>query len=491
MEPVSPAGDVTTALAGWTGGEGPLYRRLAAAFRRAVERGELPAGSRLPPERDLARLLSVSRSTVVAAYEDLRREGWIRSRQGSGTWVRGVARRAGPEAPPGRSASALRALIEGPADAIEFTVAALGAEHVLDDALDDELAGRLVADLREAARHHGYRALGLPELREAIAGHVSGWGLPTRPEEVLVTTGAQQAIALVAAAFVRPGDPVVVEDPTFVSALDALAGAGARLLGAPVGPQGVRVDALRERIAASGARLVYVIPTFHNPTGSLLPEAKRREVAGLAEELGVPVIDDASLTDVPLDGDPPPPLAAFAPGAPILTVGSLSKLFWGGLRVGWIRASEPLIARLVRVKLVADHGSSVPAQLLALRLFERMGTIRPARLSLARERHRLLEELLRRHLPSWSWTPPRGGLCLWARLPAGDARDLARVAQQHGVLVVPGSVASVSGAFADHVRLPFVHEPATMEEGVRRLARAWEACVAEPARYEPAMGVVV
>ncbi len=491
MERLSRASDVVGALAGWTAGEGPLYRRLAAAFRRAIERGELPAGSRLPPERDLARLLSVSRSTVIAAYEDLRREGWIRSRQGSGTWVRGIARRASPEAPPGRSSDALRALIEAPADAIEFTVAALAADQVLDAALDDDFAGIVISDLRSAGRHHGYRTQGLPELREAIAAHVSGWGLPTTPEEVLVTAGAQQAIALAAAAFVRPGDPVVVEDPTFVAALDALAGAGARVLGVPVGPQGVRVDSLRERIAASGARLVYLIPTFHNPTGSVLPEGRRREVAALAEEFDVPVIDDATLIDIPLEGDAPPPLAAYAPRAPILTVGSVSKLFWGGLRVGWIRAAEPLIARLVRVKLVADHGSSVPAQLLALRLFERMGTIRPARLALVRERHRLLGELLRRHLPSWSWTPPRGGLCLWIRLPAGDARDLARVAQQHGVLVVPGSLASVSGGFADHVRLPFVHDPATMEEGVRRLARAWEACVAEPVPHEPALGVVV
>ncbi|HXF72046.1 MAG TPA: PLP-dependent aminotransferase family protein [Actinomycetota bacterium] len=482
--------DPIAALEGWTAGEGPLFARLAAAIRGAIERGELPRGSRLPAERDLARLLSVSRGTVVAAYEELRRDGWIGSRRGSGTWVRGVGRPSAPEVPVGRSGAALRGLVEGPGDAIEFTVAALGGEEALDEILDGEPAASVLADLRAASAHHGYHTLGLPELRAAVARHLSGWGLPTAPEQVLITTGGQQAIALAAAAYVRPGDRVVVEDPTYVSAIDVLEATGGRLVGVPVGPEGVRVDVLREVVAA-GASLVYLVPTFHNPTGSLLPEAKRREVAAMAEEFNVPVVDDVTLADIVLERHPPPPLAAFAPDAPILTIGSFSKLFWGGLRVGWIRAAEPTIARLVRLKLVADHGSSLPGQLLALRLLERVDRIRPIRLALVRERYRLLTELLREHLPTWSWTPPVGGLCLWVRLPGGDARDLARVARRHGVLVAPGSLASVSGAFSDHLRIPFVLEPGTMREGVRRLAAAFAGWAEEGSGPGAGVGVVV
>jgi DNA-binding transcriptional MocR family regulator len=165
----------------------------------------------------------------------------------------------------------------------------------------------------------------------------------------------------------------------------------------------------------------------------------------------------------------------------VLTIGSLSKVLWGGLRVGWIRAPAPVIQRLGRMKLVTDHGSSAVSQILALRLLEEFDAIRDERHALVRERKALLESLLHERLPSWTWDPPAGGLCLWVRLPAGDATSFSQVASRHGVTLVAGPMTSVDGNFSDRVRLPYVLEPGEMREGVNRLAAAW-------AEYEPTIG---
>jgi DNA-binding transcriptional MocR family regulator len=246
----------------------------------------------------------------------------------------------------------------------------------------------------------------------------------------------------------------------------------------PTGRQGANVESLSQLLPRTSPRLVYLIPTFQNPTGGVMPEHRRRAVARLVEAWAIPLVEDESLAALALDeGRAPPPLAAFAPGASILTIGSLSKVFWGGLRVGWVRAPAPLVAQLARLKAVADLGGSLPAQVIATRLLEEFEVVRRERCAELARRFGLMSQLLQRHLPSWSWERPLGGLCLWVRLPRGTAPDFAQVALRHGVSLVAGPVASADDSFTEYLRLPFGLEPSTMEEGVRRLARAWEAYV--------------
>jgi DNA-binding transcriptional MocR family regulator len=475
-------GDV---LAGWQAGSGPLYRRLTEAIRTAIAEGAFPTGQRLPTERSLAASLSVSRATVVAAYDALRDEGWVERRQGSGTWVRrrGPVARYGEDRPGfvGRSSTSFRALIEGPSDAIEFTVAATPAPDLIDDGVGEDALERL----REAVREPGYHTLGYPPLRRALAEHLTNWGLPTHEREVIVTTGGQQAIALAADLYTRPGDVVLVEDPTYLSALDRFEAGGLRTAPVRVGPRGIRAADLRAVAAEAAPRMAYLIPTFHNPTGGLVPDEERRELARAAEELQLPIVEDLTLADVSLGERPPAPIAAHARDVPVLVVGSLSKLFWGGLRVGFIRAPEPVIQRLARIKLLADHGSSVVSQVFATPLLSRADAQREARRAFARDRYELLADLLREHLPAWRWHEPAGGLCLWVQLPGADATAFGEVAANHGVAVVPGPMSSPTGAFGDHLRMPFVHDPDTLREGVRRLAAAWaefERGAREPGR---------
>src|SRR5438552_7082548 len=247
-------------LGDWTRGEGPLYLRLAEAIRGAVERGELPAGVRLPAQRVMARWLEVSRTTVVMAYERLEKEQWLESRQGSGTTVRRmptrVATRSGAAAVLSARNVVFRGLVERSGAEIEFLGAHLEGLPQLFETIWKAGHG----DLARQVRGHGYVPLGVPELRAAIARHLERSGLPTKPEQVLVTSGAQQAIALIANLLIEPGDPVVLEDPTYPGAIDAFTSFGARLTGVPLGPAGLEHDALREALARTSPRIVYLVP---------------------------------------------------------------------------------------------------------------------------------------------------------------------------------------------------------------------------------------
>jgi DNA-binding transcriptional MocR family regulator len=468
--------DVVPVFRNWTSGTGPMYSRLAHAMRSAIERGELPGGTRLPPERPLAEALEVSRTTVVLAYQRLRELGLVESRQGSGTWVprRAGALPAARRLEAGHDRSFLgESLTRAAAFQHEGTIGFMGACLPAASVPLDDAWRAAEADIAELASGTGYSPQGWPALRRGIAADFERRGVPTTPDEILVTSGAQQAIDLVTRLLVPRDAAVVLEDPTYLGAIDVFALAGAQLVPVPVGTTGI---ALCQAIEAAAPALVYLVPTYQNPTGGVMPESDRREIARLAEEKGVAVLEDESLSELGFGAEPPPPIARYAPKASVLTIGSMSKLYWGGLRVGWVRAPRPLVERLTRVKVVSDLSGAVLSQALAARLLARRDDVVRARRQETRRRYRRLAELLREALPDWSWTEPSGGLTLWARLPTPSAYELARVAPSHGVSIVPGPVHSPSQGHADRVRLPYVLEESLLAEGVARLARAWEAC---------------
>ena len=267
----------------------------------------------------------------------------------------------------------------------------------------------------------GYFPLGLPALRVAIASHLTHrLGLPADPAEVIVTTGGQQALDLLIRCEVLSGQPVIVEDPTFPGALDALYRAGARVLGIPAGA-GLDPDRLEHMVRTHRPAMVYLVPTHHNPTGLVMPTGHRRRVARLAAAHPDTIfVDDMTMAELPLGDHPaPPPLAALDPGQPnLVSVGSLSKLYWGGLRTGWIRASAGLIARVAAAKAAADLGSAAfPQAIAAALLNDEHDNIVKWRREWLRARHDALAGALRTILPEWTWPEPEGGLTLWVRLP--------------------------------------------------------------------------
>jgi DNA-binding transcriptional MocR family regulator len=456
------------------GGPGPRYRRLAEALRAAIQRGELTDGSLLPAERLLARQLSLSRSTVVAAYDLLRDEQLVDRRQGSGTRVRNVH---SPQPRGSELGRMLRrpSLVANVNDRPGEVIDLLGAYLLGTSGLPAVAWQDVEAEVTSLSHTSGYSPLGYPPLREAIARHLTLRGLATQPQQVLVTAGAQQAIHLGAWLYLQRGDRVLVENPTYPGALDVFTALGARVTGLPAGRNGVALDRLGELVEREAPRLMYLIPTYQNPTGGVLSQHGRRALAELVDRHQVPLLEDDSLAELGIDSEPPPPVATFAPNSPILTIGSLSKLCWAGLRIGWLRAQDSVVTQLGRLKAASDLGGSLPSQVIATRVFDALDDFRRERRPLIVERLDLVSHLLSSLLPVWSWDRPQGGLCLWIRLPYGSAAEFSQVALRFGVSIVPGSVASADGSFDEYLRLPFGHPPELLEEGIKRLARAWQA----------------
>ncbi|MFG3259731.1 PLP-dependent aminotransferase family protein [Streptomyces sp. NPDC048172] len=456
------------------GGDGSLPARLAGALRELAERGDVPAGTVLPSQRALAAVLGVSRSTVTAAYGELEAQGWLESRQGSGSRLRGtpLTREHGAE---GRLASFDERHGDPGADAVDLSSGALPGIAAVDTAIDELSA----EELGPLLRADGYLPYGLPALREALADAYAQAGTPTRPDQILVTAGSQQAVWLLAQALVDPGDTVITENPTYRGALEALRSRGARLVPLPDDGTGTRKGPGPETRGGPEAgllrsvrpRLVYLQPTAHNPTGRSLTPAGRRAWAALltrlAGEQGLFTVEDTACAELTLDGDAAPvPLASLLPSASTATVGTLSKLFWGGLRVGWIRAAPPLVRRLAGIKKSVDLSGPVLDQVLAVRLLARMPAARAQRRGALRERLADAEELLRKHAPDWEWERPSGGPALWVRVPGADAEATVHLARRRGVLAVPGPAFSPVDGFRDRLRLPYAHDPAVLERAL-------------------------
>ncbi|MFI5547214.1 PLP-dependent aminotransferase family protein [Streptomyces sp. NPDC051815] len=455
----------------------PGYRSLADALRTLVLDGRIALHVRLPAERELAEAVGASRATVTGAYDLLRESGYVRSRRGSGTWT---------ELPEGHRPVGAHALVGAggySADGdpgIDLAIAAMGAPE---GALVDALA-RAAPRLPEAARTPGYHPFGLPDLRTAVAERFTRRGLPTRPEQILVTSGAQQAFTLVVSLLCGPGDRVVTENPTYANALDALRHARLRTGSIAVSDSGWDMEIAESTLRQTVPRLAYTIPDFHNPTGALMPPEQRLRLLAATRRTSTWLVVDETIADIALDVPAPPPLASLAPrgGADhVVTIGSLSKTHWGGLRVGWIRATAKMITELTAVRVSADMTGSVLDQLVALPLLDGMDRTLPARLDELRLRRAALVEALQRHTPEWSWQVPPGGLSLWVDLGEPVSSALAERAAAAGVHIGRGARFGVDpGTFEHRLRIPYTLPADRLDEGVRRLAAAFHDGVPLP-----------
>lgn len=441
---------------------GPAYAALADAMRRAVLAGDLPLATRVPGERELAAALGVSRTTTSGAYGVLRDEGYLVSRQGSGTVT---ALPAGATARP--TLPVHRPLASD--GVVDLTIAACAAPR------DLHAAAARALEALPAHAGHGYAPLGLDVLRQAVADRYTARGTPTTPEQVLITTGAQHAIALLLGAHAGPGDRVVVEQPTYPHAIEAVRATGARPVPVPTGPGGTDLDLLESTIRQVAPRLVYLIPDHHNPTGATLDAAGRSRVRDLARRTGTVVVGDEALTDLTLDGLEPAPWAGDGRNPRVVAIGSMSKSHWGGLRVGWLRGPADLVTRLALARRTADLGTAVLDQLVAAELLALGAGPVDGRRARLRDGRDLLAGLLAAALPEWRFTVPAGGQSLWVDLGAPVSSALSALALAHGVRVAPGPAFGVDGGLEDRLRVPYTSDPADLRRAVDGLALAWAA----------------
>nr|WP_236656582.1 PLP-dependent aminotransferase family protein [Streptacidiphilus jiangxiensis] len=476
------AAQLDRALGDWQRADaGPAYRALAGGLRTLVLDGRVPVETRLPAERELSTTLGVSRTTVAAAYELLRTEGFLSSRRGAGSWT---ALPAGRPMPAGGLSPHTAGVVPGPGEVIDLGVAAMSApEPWLTDAMT-----AAVAELPAWTRTHGDFPAGLTPVRQAVADSYTARGLPTGPEQIMITTGAAGGLSLLLRQLLGPAERVAVESPSYANALQAMRFAGGRAVPVPLLREGWDLDAWARTLRDAAPRLAYLIPDFQNPTGLLMSEDERRALVAAARSTGTLLVADETMVEMCLDPDlatrMPRPLAAFDRGGSVVTLGSAGKTFWGGLRIGWIRAAPELIRRLATDRASLDVSSPVVEQLAVRHLLS--PEVLPEVLAHQRARVRVqrdaLVEAVRELLPGWTFRLPQGGLSLWVRNDAGlSGSALATTAERHGVWIGSGPRFGVDGVLERFVRLPFSQPPEVSREAVRRLATAAAALTgAEP-----------
>ncbi|MEV1024554.1 PLP-dependent aminotransferase family protein [Streptomyces sp. NPDC050264] len=447
----------------------PAYRALADGVRLLVLEGRVPVATRLPAERELAQALSVSRTTVAAAYEALRGEGFLESRRGAGSWT----------AVPAGNPLPARGLEPLPPEAlgsmIDLGTAALPApEPWLTRAVQGALE-----ELPPYAHTHGDYPAGLPALRTMIAERYTAHGIPTMPEQIMVTTGAMGAIDAICHLFAGRGERVAVESPSYANILQLMREAGLRLVPVAMadGLTGWDLDRWRQVLRDAAPRLAYVVADFHNPTGALADEEQRRSLVDAARSAGTVLVVDETMTELHFDPDHVMPrrVCAFDPGgSTVVTVGSASKAFWAGMRIGWVRAAPDVIRSLVAARAYADLGTPVLEQLAVNWLLSTGGweAAVQVRREQALENRDALVAAVRRELPDWEFAVPDGGLTLWVKAGGLSGSRLAEAGERVGVRVPSGPRFGVDGAFEGYVRLPFTVGGAVADEAAARLAAA-------------------
>jgi DNA-binding transcriptional MocR family regulator len=457
---------------------GPEYAQLAAAVRSLLTDGRLALGVRLPAERELAQALGLSRTTVTAAYRTLRESGHLTSRRGAGSWT----------ALPGGhrvGTSGLWAPIEDD-EIIDLGQAALPAPPEVTDAV-----AAAVEDLPAYLTSAGYHPMGLAVLREAVAADFTRRGLPTLADQIMITSGVQHALDLVLRLLVAPGQRVLLETPTYPNALTAVLASRARVVGYALGDAGWDGDLLLSTVRDARARLAYLIPDYHNPTGHLMETALRERLPVAAHTVGTDIVVDESFAELRLDGPQlPPSVATFDRAARVLTIGGMSKPYWGGLRIGWVRAATSITARLAAARVAVDMSSPVLDQLVAAHLLGAREQVLAARRAQLTARRDTLVAALRARLPEWRFVVPHGGLSLWVELDAPVSSVLARTVEELGVRVAAGPRFGADGTMERFLRLPYTRPEADLVEAVERLARARESVDRVPVRPLRAPAIV-
>jgi DNA-binding transcriptional MocR family regulator len=461
-------------LADWQH-EGPAYSDLGKAIRVAVIDGRLPQGTRIPAERVLAGELEVSRNTVAAAYRLLRETGYLASKQGAGSFVA-----IPPEKT--RRSRVVSWAASGAAGDIDFTIATPpGPEPILSEA-----TRMATTDLARYSGTPGYDLVGIPELRQAIADHTSSNGLPTTADQIMVTSGAHHAWVLLLRLLSRPHDHILVDSPTYPNTLDSIRALRRQPLSVGLPEEGWSIDLLDKAIRQMKPAMAYLIPTFHNPTGKIMTGSTRGLIAEAAHASGTYLVIDETLSELSLDGVVlPPAMASYGSPSWAITVGSLSKTCWAGLRLGWLRASPSIISRLVELRGATDAGNPILTQLVACHLFKSFRELLGERLAMLTKRRQALIEALDEYLPDCTFSKPLGGLSLWVDIGDRVSSRLALAAPEYGVQLLAGPRFGSDGTLENRIRLPFIHDPGTTDEGVRRISAALQSVTGPQGRSRP------
>ncbi|MEF2966327.1 PLP-dependent aminotransferase family protein [Paenibacillus sp. M1] len=461
----------------------PLHAQITEYIRDKIFGGEWPVGTRLPSQRELARSFGVNRSTVVAAMDELTAAGMIEGDRGGGTRVVNLTWGALAAAPPPDWSAYVNAGIHRPnlpavqeINRSEFApgILRLGTGELSPELLPHSGMSRLLARMAVSMPELGYgEPNGDLALREAVADRLRRIGIAASPASILIVSGALQALQLISVGLLPRGSSILLERPSYLYSVPVFQSAEMKLQGVPMDEEGLRSELVVPYAKQYGGALLYTIPTFHNPTGTVMSEERRARLLEACRNAGLPILEDDVYRDLWLDEPPPAPLKARDASGSVLYVGSLSKTLSPGLRIGWVTGPQPVIERLADIKMQSDYGSSAFSQWIAAEWLgsgmydEHMNELRDA----LRIRRQAALKALDKHFRGLAeWSVPGGGFYIWLKLKQAAApRRLFDAALKQGILINPGHLYDREAG--DRIRLSYSYAPlAELEPGIARLA---------------------
>lgn len=440
----------------------PIYLQIASQIRNQISVGRLPPGTRLPSVRAMAVNLHVNRLTVHNAYSELQADGWVESTVGRGTYVVEQAQAMTLLSTLSSEFSPINVLQDlAPIKQIP-TVRSMGtAEPDPTLAPVDEFWGAMMALRREAATLMSYEIYqGDAKLRIELTHVLAERGISAMPDDIMVTSGAMHGLSLVTQAMTKPGDTVIIEEPTYLGLIHLLKMQGLRPIPVPLDTEGPRMDVLESVLKTESPTLMYTVPGFQNPTGLNMSPARRQEVLKMTRRYGVPLLEDDIYGVLAYDAPAPPAIRASDDS--VIYISSMSKMLMPGLRIGYVVAPPDITRKLLAARLANDlYG--VPFVQRALANFLHMGRLKAHLrrvIPIYGARRDAILSALRRHMPAGvKWTEPQGGFCLWLELPYNNMMAVYQSALKHGLAFTPGAAFMVDNRSNRYMRLCFSTQP--------------------------------
>ncbi|WP_425060370.1 Histidinol-phosphate aminotransferase [Sporomusa carbonis] len=465
----------------------PLYSQIAGVLSENIKNNIIPAGTKLPPERELATMLRVSRTTAINAYRQLERQELISTKVGSGTYVSNVTLPAAPNpcvpwpqlfvpSPNTQLPSIIRELMASAAtDDIISLAAGMPDPSLYPLKNFHRLLVQQFSQLNNSDLGH-IPTEGYTPLRRALASMLVNKGWAVKPENTMIVTGSQQGLYLITKIFLEPGDYVVVESPTYLGAIQLFNAANARLLSLPAAGR-LPLDLLQDYLIRYRPKLLYIMPTFQNPNGRVIPLEERRALLNLAAKHRLVIIEDDPYGELYYSQQPPPSLKALDHYGGVIALGTFSKIIFPGLRTGWLVAPETVINRFALEKQYIDlHTGNISQKLLYDYLSEGLldSHLTFIRAEYKKRRDVAANALKRYCSPHLDFTLPEGGFYFWCTLSRGIlARQLLHEATKVGVSFVPGEAFYSDTSGSSEFRLCFVtHHADQLVEGIKRLSKA-------------------
>ncbi|MDA4079984.1 PLP-dependent aminotransferase family protein [Bacillus cereus] len=462
----------------------PKYRQIIDYMKEKIENGEWPIGSKIPSQRQLAKLFHVNRSTVINALDELMADGLIQGQIGAGTIVMNNTWSLLATNPPPDWSEYVKAGIHKPSKLMVREINEAEANKKLIHLSKGELAPHLfpletmqsiIKKVSEELDYFGYEEQkGFYPLREAISQYVRSFGIHASPGSILIVSGALQALQLISIGLLHRKSTVLLEQPSYLYSLHVFQSANINLSGISMDHHGILPNDLLKRIKYSQKNnILYSIPCFQNPTGLLMSKERRKEILKICEKEQLPIIEDDIYRELWLDESPPAPLKSMDKHGHVLYIGSLSKTLSPGLRIGWIIGPEPVIDRLSDIKMQTDYGSSSLSQRVAAEWINEgfyEAHVANVRMHLKERRQIMIRALNKYCADIASWDIPSGGFFIWLKVVHNiPMKKLFSEALSKGILLNPGRIYEEESD--QYIRLSYGYAtPEQMTNGIKLLS---------------------